>query len=464
MFGTSGVRGTLDELGPELALRLAKAFSELLEEGSVVAVGRDVRPHARVIESAVVSGLLSSGIDVEECGVVPTPALLYYVRREGLGGAVAITGSHTPPEIIGVLFFSGDTSELGPREQELVEEAFRRGEYRRVPWSRVGKLAEVERGELLEAYSSGVEELADVKKVSSLGARVVLDLGGGAQCGYLPEVAEALGCSAEVLGGVPDGTFSRRPPCPTPEVLGELSSRVREARADLGLAVDGDGDRALFSDESGRILWGDVAGALLAKYELLRKGGGAVVCPVNTSRLVEWVCEKYGGVVVYTRIGPPSIADGIKKSERVAFAFEETGKYIWPEGILYGDPALALAKVLEVVDAEGALSRAVAEFPEFYRIKTGVECPDELKEECLSLVEEECERAFPGAAIDTADGVKVVLASGDWLLLRPSGTEPVFRCYAESSSEALCRELAERGLEILERALSRIRERRSEAI
>jgi len=450
LFGTSGIRGKANVgITPEMAAKLGASFASLLDNEGAVAVGRDVRLPAELFQHALISGLLVGGVDVEDCGPAPTPALLWAVKKRELDGAVVVTGSHTPPEIIGFLFFMKDTAELSSEESLEFEKIFFDGPSL-MPWNEVGNYS---KAEVLELYHKSVLELVDLQRVSSSNFRVVVDPGNGVAALTLGKIIQAAGVETVVINDEVDGTFAHRDPYPRPEVLGELIRVVKETKADLGVATDADGDRAIFVDERGGVMWGDVSGSIFVEEALRRSEGGVVVAPINSSQLLKLVCDKYGGEVVYTRVGPPAIVSEIKRVGAV-FGLEESGKYIWPETILYGDPALATLRMLEIIsEKQKTLSQLVQEFPKFYAIKKAFHCPNELKQKVPIRALEEWRKREEKAEIKEIDGVKIVYPDGAWMLLRPSGTEPVFRVYVESQSSDRAKELAELASSLVRKTL-----------
>lgn len=455
LFGTSGVRGRIDKrLTPELAVKLSRAFAYFLGESGAVAIGRDVRLHSRILSEACIAGFLSCGVDVIDCGVLPTPALLQVTKEFALNGAVMITASHIPPQYAGVLFFLGDTAELG-REESVVLESLVREDLKCSSLVSLGEVTAIDAEDVLEIYLSSATRFVNIKRVRGFGSKVVLDLCNSAQSLFLPFVAMELGCEVFCINDFLSGYFPGRGADLHPKLLKSTTKLLTEIEADFALATDGDGDRCLFIDELGKVLWGDVAGCLFSREELLRKGGGVVVCPVNTSNLVLHVVEKSHGDVFFTRIGPPEIASSIKSTSGVIFAFEESGKYIWPENILYGDPALALGKLLEILCEYDSLSKAVEVFPKFHQVKYNVPCPSEIKDKVLDYLEVKV-LDFKCKEIVDVDGLKIIFDDDSWLFLRPSGTEPVFRVFSESLDAEYAEELALTGLNIVREVIRKL--------
>ena len=209
---------------------------------------------------------------------------------------------------------------------------------------------------------------------------------------------------------------------------------VGENEADLGVGTDSDGDRALFVTDKGEVLWGDVTGALFARDELRKRSGGRIITTVNTSSLIQLLCKEYGGEFTVTKVGPPAMAEGLRDHADAIFAVEESGKYIWPKILLYGDAALATGKLIHIMKSEQkSLEELRSELPKLHRVKDNVPCADELKSEALKHAQHIWEETKNTETL-TIDGLKVTYPDYSWFLLRTSGTEPVLRCYGEGWS------------------------------
>jgi phosphoglucosamine mutase len=451
LFGTSGIRGFINRnLTPDFAARMGLCFAHLLGREGEVAVGMDVRLHAAVVQRAVISGLNAGGVDVRDCGVVPTPAVLHYLKREKLDGAVLVTGSHAIPPVIGLLFFQADGGEINVRLEAKLESLYFGGTLLPNPWNRTGHTRP---GEAIGAYQESIFRVTDTGRLG--GRLVVVDPGNGAASGIVGPVLAELGCKVVAINDSADGRFPSRPPYPRREVLKALKHAVKEASADLGVATDGDGDRAIFVDERGDVVWGDVTGSLFASDRLQDRNGGSIVAPVNSSQLIRDVCRGRGKLVT-TRVGPPAIIDALRTTEDAVFGFEETGKYIWPETLLYGDVALSTSRMLELMDRRGeTLGGLAATLPRYYMVKRAFRCAESSKaaiqERILQLSRQKEVRVI------TLDGVKMVYPDRSWMLLRPSGTEPFFRCYVEAKTAKKAEELARSGVRLLREASSFVR-------
>jgi len=367
---------------------------------------------------------LAGGVDVLECGIVPTPAMLFSIKRLRYSGGVMVTGSHTPASTTGLLFFLTDSGEMDERGELRFEELFRAEQLKRVSWTEIGTSSTLD---VLETYYEELHrELGEVGDY-----RVVVDPGNGSTWRTLGTVLEDAGCQVVTINGQPDGNFTARSPYPQPSTLGQLAAAVQDSKADLGVGVDSDGDRALFA-KSGSVLWGDTTCAMFVKNELRNHHGGRIITTINTSNVIRLLCEEYGGSLIVTKVGPPAMAEALRVQKDALIATEESGKYIWPQILMYGDAALATGRLLQIMrKEEKSLEELEMELPRFHQFKSTIPCPDELKSRSIQFAVDMWKDA-KDAEVSTFDGVKVNYPNHSSFLLRASGTEPTLRCYSES--------------------------------
>lgn len=425
LFGTSGIRGRVDDfLTPEFAVRAGLSFAALLQNKGTVLVGRDVRTNSQLIQNALIAGLLAGGVDTFDCGIIPTPALLFAIKKLRYSGGVSVTGSHTPAPTTGLLFFLSDTGEMEEGDELRFEEVFRSDQLKRMPWNEVGSASTLD---ILETYFEEMRRQLD----NLSGFRVVVDPGNGSTWNTLGPVLQEAGCEVITINGHPDGTFPARSPYPQPSTLGQLASVVQEAKADLGVGVDSDGDRALFA-KPGNVLWGDVTCGVFVKNELKNHNGGHVITTINTSNIIRLLCQEYAGTLTVTKVGPPAMAQALRRQRNALIATEESGKYIWPQVLMYGDAALAAGRLMLIMKREQKnLGELESQLPKFHQFKSTIPCPEQLKSVALRFAADVWKDA-KGVELSTIDGVKVNYPDNSSFLLRASGTEPTLRCYAES--------------------------------
>jgi phosphomannomutase/phosphoglucomutase len=245
-----------------------------------------------------------------------------------------------------------------------------------------------------------------------------------------PLLLEELGCEMTGINMKLDGTFPGRLPEPRPENLSDLSSTVRAVGADLGVAFDSDADRAIFADENGEIAVGDKSFALVAKYFLEEHPGEKIVTSVSSSTMIKDIAAKHDGEIVWTKIGSVTVSQTMKKV-KAKLGGEEYG------GIFYGphqsvrDGAMATALILEIMAKTGKkLSKLFSELPRYFIYKGRIECPEHLKEKVL----DELKKEVKDLDVSTLDGVKIWFKDKSGILIRPSGTESVYRLYAEAKT------------------------------
>jgi len=446
LFGTNGIRGVVGrDMTADLAVGIGKAIGTFFGRGTV-ALARDTRLSGPMLARAAASGLMAVGCDVVDLGAVPTPAAQFHVKSHlGLRGAVVITASHNPREFNGIKAIDGLGMEMRREDEEAIESIYFEGRFAPAAWSDVGSIRSDDSA--VNRYLAGILSQVDVEAIRKRAFTVVVDPGNGAGCSATPYLLTALGCRVVTLNGQGDGAFPGRPPEPAEEHLGDLLRIVPEARADLGVAHDGDADRAIFVDENGAFLHGDKSFALLAGAALAKRGG-LVVTPVSTSSLLDDVVRQAGGKVHRTRVGAPIVARAMFEMG-AAFGGEENGGVLFPSHQFCRDGAMAVAKMLELLAQKGRpLSELVAGLPRYHLRKASVAVPLERRDSVLAAIE----RLVAGRKVETIDGVKIHEPDG-WVLVRPSGTEAIFRVYAEAKSAARAEALAKEGAGLVERAL-----------
>jgi phosphomannomutase/phosphoglucomutase len=424
LFGTNGIRGRVgDNITAELALRIG-ASAGTFWGGGAAAIGTDCRDSGRVLSMAAAAGLASTGMGVIDLGMVPTPALQYYVKSHGLAGGIVITASHNPPEFNGLKCVSSDGTEMSRGEEESIERIHFAGDFRRADWRCIGSVSAD--GGANTAYADGVVKTIAAKR--KLAIDIALDCGNGPSAFASPRALRALGCNVQTLNAQPDGSFPGRLSEPTEDHLGDQIALCKSGGFDLGIAHDGDADRAVFVDEKGGYVSGDAELALMAKIALGRAGGGKVVVPIDTSRAIQELVEREGGEIIYTKVGSPGIARRMM-AEKAVMGGEANGGIIFPE-FQYCRDGLYAAAVLarEISEGGASLSKLVAGLPRRVMRRWKTPCASEKFDAVLRILG----RDFPNAS--TLDGL-LVEGKGHWALFRPSGTEPIIRLTLEAADE-----------------------------
>ena len=430
MFGTNGVRGVVNEdMNTDLALQMGKAIGKFFN--GTVAIATDTRVSGDMIKAAVSAGLMATGCTVRDLGVVPTPAIQYHVKTDDdVVGGVMITASHNPPKFNGIKCIDGDGTEM-PREKEEQIEVLYASEIPCQAWNDIGSMETY--GNAGEDYIDAVLRHVDVAAIRRAGLTAVLDCANGAACHTTPLLLKKLGVRAVTLNADMQGEFPGHPSEPTAENLKDLLYLTKAINADIGIAHDGDADRAVFATNDGSFVPGDKSLALMAKSTVLANGGGLIVTPVSSSSMVEEVVNKAGGKLIYTAVGSPVVARRMM-AEGSKFGGEENGGLIFAEHQYCRDGAMTIAKMIESIVKFGPLLKQIQELPVYYTDKRKIECPNNRKSDLIEYMKG---KFSPGNKVDLTDGMKILFSDGGWVLLRPSGTEPIFRIYSESKNKDL---------------------------
>ena len=451
LFGTNGIRGLVNvEITPEFAINIGGAVGTFFRGGRIV-VGYDGRTSSPMLTHAVVAGLTSTGCTVFDVGIAPTPAIQYAVKYHKMDGGVTITASHNPAEYNGIKVTANDGVELS-REQEIqIENIFFNKKGRMAKWDKIGETHQLKG--IVNNYIEAVKQHVDVNAIQKKNFHVVVDAGNGVGSLATPYMLRDMGCRVTTINANIDGSFPSRPPEPRPEQLGELASTVKTVKADLGVAYDGDGDRSIFVDENGEIHWGDRTFALIEKHFLQNNPGETVVTPVSSSQVIKDVADEYGAKVVWTKVGSTIVSHEMKKL-KAKLGGEENGGVFYAPHQPVRDGAMTTALILDIMAKTGKrLSELLAELPLYHLEKDKLNCPDELKERVL----EGLIKQVKSLTVDTIDGAKIWFPDKSSILIRPSGTEPLYRLYAEGKTKKRAEQLIAEYKTKLQRIINTLR-------
>ncbi|MBC7080682.1 MAG: phosphoglucosamine mutase [Thermoplasmatales archaeon] len=425
LFGTNGIRGVAnEEITPEFAVKIAKAIGSYFEGD--IAIAMDTRISSEMIKNSVISGLVSVGCNVYDANIAPTPALQYYLKNSDFDAGVIITASHNPPQYNGIKVVDNRGEELQREVEEEIEKISHSEKFRKKPWNEIGSIYNLD---IIDFYIEGVLKNAEAEETK---LKVVIDCGNGAGCLAMPYIVASV-ADAITLNSEPRGLPVRNYE-PVKENVSDLIRAVKAVDADLGIAYDGDADRAIFIAENGEYIGGDYSLAIFAGYKLEKKKGKIVV-PVSTSRCVEEYVKMKGGSVFYTKVGARNVAKKMKEINAI-FGGEENGGMIFPEHQYCRDGGMASVFMIKLMAEKGEkLSDMVKNLPKYFIVKEKVECRE--KEKVIEKIKENV-----SGNVDFTDGIKII--GKDYsILIRPSGTEPIIRIYVESKSEEEAKRIAE---------------------
>ena len=431
-FGTNGIRGVFsDDFTLEFVHDMTLAIGTYFEKGPVL-IGYDGRDSSPIICKVVSAALNSMGIDCNVAGIVPTPCLEFAVKTLGYSGGIMITASHNPPQYNGIKPAANDGVEIS-RDDELIIEDI----YLQKNWikncTKFGTTGKEERA--IDVYVKGIISQVDSTLVESKQFKVILDLGNGAQAVSAPDFCKMLQCDTLLINQNIDGSFPGRGSEPTPQNLSELSESVIKNNADVGIAFDGDGDRSIFCDNKGNILTGDKSALVLIRHILKKNPNSLIVTCLNSGSNTEVLADQFNSKVIRTKVGSVEVSRKMVPTNAL-IGFEENGGFMYGKHNQVRDGCMTLALMLELLaTSEKSLYENITSLPPSFTTKDKVVCPSENVPKLISSLKNE----FPNS--DTTDGIKITIDPKNWVMIRPSGTEPIVRVYAESENSEKLNEL-----------------------
>jgi phosphomannomutase len=425
-IGAAGVRGVVgDALTPELIVDFACAFGTWCS-GGPVAIGRDTRRSSTAFRAAVASGLLSTGCRVIDLGVSPSPLVSFAIRELGASGGIAITGSHNDASWNALKFFGPDGALLNPAKSEELLDIYHGAAFELAAWDRL-KPVETASG-IDERYLEYLASALDVDPIRERSFRVAVDFTNGACGAIASRFLEALHCTLLPVNEEPTGEFAH-PPAPTAANMRQIATLARCFGADLGAALNVDGDRIGFVTGEGTALSEEYSLPLVAAPRLRRRPG-PVVTSYSSSGMVEALARSHGQRVIRGPVGESQVVD-LGLAEGAVLAGEGSGGVaVLPLGVAY-DGVLALGLVLEEMATSGrSLAEIAGGFPRLFMRKRELRCPPNL----VYRVIERFRHHHVEDAPDCADGVRLTRDEA-WLHVRASGTEPLLRIIAEAPTQ-----------------------------
>ena len=432
IFREYDIRGKApDELNEETVHELGLSFGTYYRNLGArrISLGRDCRLSSPDIHDALLRGLMTSGMNVVDVGMVPTPLLYFSLFHLELDGGIQITGSHNPPDYNGFKICLGKSAIYGEEIQKIRKigesGSFHRGEGR------------VEAAEVIGPYQDYVRENIRPGKVKR---KVVVDAGNGVAGLVAPEVYAQMGVAVERLFCDPDGRFPNHHPDPTiPENLQSLTEKVSEHSADLGIAFDGDGDRIGVVDQEGQIIWGDRLMIIFSRDLLEKNPGAKIIGEVKCSQVLYDDIAKHGGEPIMWKTGHSLIKSKMKE-EGAIFAGEMSGHIFFADRYFgYDDAVYAGARLLEILSRrEGNIKELLADVPAVASTpEIRLDCPEDRKFQVVATLTEAFKKEHQ---VMDVDGARVLFEKG-WGLIRASNTQPVLVLRFEAQDDRSLEEI-----------------------
>jgi len=471
MVSVSGIRGTIGAtLTPRIACDFGCAFGTMLGEKDksgampkgampksaraclpaepgharadlgmaprmTVVIGRDTRTSGAMIQSAVTAGLLATGLDVVDLGVVSTPGVGLMALKTQAGGAVMITASHNPPQYNGIKFLQPNGCCLPAASANKLKEIWQAGRFPLRSSLEVGQQSR--NGTTHGKHVDAVCGICDTTLISSKRFKVVLDSINGSGCVVTPMLLGRLGCEFAHLNAEPTGLFAHEPE-PIEKNLTGLGQAVLKHHAAVGFAQDPDADRLVVVDEKGRFIGEEYTLALATAF-VLRHRKGKVATNLATSRMIDDIAAAAGVEVVRAATGEANVVEAMFQSGAI-FGGEGNGGVIEPRVVPVRNSLVGIAYILQyLAETDKTLSQLVAEIRPYVLLKTKFPCPDG----AAPAVAGKTRAAFAarsGAKFDDRDGLRIDLPEG-WVSVRASNTEPIMRIMAEASDQQTAEQL-----------------------
>ena len=432
IFREYDIRGIVpEELNEESVHQLGLAIGTYYSRKGVkkISVGRDCRLSSPSLFEGLTKGLMETGLDIIDVGMVPTPLLYFSLHHLDVEGGIQITGSHNPPEFNGFKVCLGHASIYGPEIQEIRKIA--------EGGSFASGRGNTERADVVTPY---IEYVTGKIQTGEYKRKVVIDSGNGVAGPVAKPLYESLGFEVISLFGEPDGRFPNHHPDPTiPANLKSLIAKVKETDGDVGIGFDGDADRIGVVDKEGRIIWGDQLMIIFSRDLLKKYPGAKIIGEVKCSQVLYDDIEKHGGKAIMWKTGHSLIKNKMKE-EGALLAGEMSGHLFFAERYFgYDDAIYAGARLLEILSHTDKSVRDLLEgVPETVNTpEIRIDCPEDRKFQIVAELAEEFKKEYK--VIDV-DGARVLFGDG-WGLIRASNTQPVLVLRFEAHSEERLKEI-----------------------
>ncbi len=443
LFGTSGIRMKCpSELTPTLAMGVGAAAGG---KNAAFVVGYDGRPTGQMIKAAVAAGAASAGARVVDIGLCATPTLALHTQKVEGRGAM-ITASHNPPEYNGIKLLENGKEASKKIEGEVGEIVGGRKKAALAEWGEAGGV-ENEEALARESHAELILSKIDVAAIKKKNPTVVVDCGNAAALALMPELLERAGCSVVAINSDSPGNFARGLE-PTEENLHELSSEIISCGADLGIAHDGDADRAIIFDEKGKMLGLDAQLAIAVQeiLECTKAKKPIVVSTVESSLSLRETVEGAGAHLEITPVGSLFVAERMRKVGAI-FGGEPCGEYIFPDGVQMPDGLMAGLFFVKIFCKRGKLSELAGKVKTYPMIREKVPCENGKKGKAMASIA----KNWPFSKPKTEDGLRSDEKWG-WVMVRPSGTEPIIRITLEAKNGSEAKNRANEIRELVKKA------------
>jgi len=438
LFGRYGITGLAShEISPEFASKVGAALGAALGRRRTAITSRDHHKASRMINRALMAGLLSVGVDVQDFGIAPIPVVRYQIPALGLAAGTHVRRSPYDPELLDIKVMDHRGMDLAPDREKSVERLFFREDFQRAPMAEVGTLSFPYQG--TERYRDGLLRYIDREAIRHARFRLVLDYAFGPASSIFPSILGELGVDVISLNAYLDEARISKTAEEFRRSQEQLSNIVRTLGADLGVLLDTGAEKLFLVDDKGEILSGDLALGLVALLTMQTHPPGTIAVPVTASRVLEQLTAAHGFTLLHTRASPRALMEQATQKS-IVFVGEERGGYIFPSFQPAFDAMLATVKLLEMMARLEIRLHALARgVPAAHLIRDQVPCPHERKgtimRRLIELVDEQ--------SVELVEGVRIRHGE-DWVAAIPDPDRALFHVIAEAGTRARAQELAER--------------------
>lgn len=450
IFGRFGVTGLVNvDLTPEVAARLSTAFGATLPKGSVVTINRDPHRASRMIKRAMVSGLPSAGITVQDIESVPIPVARYYTAVSGTVGGVHVRLSPYDQRVVDIRFFDKDGQNLSKAKERSIENIFFREDFRRVYLEDLGRIEEVS-GIPEERYSEGFLRALDVDAIRAAHFNLVVDYANASTSHVLPKILDKLGCAVVALNERIDETKMSILTDAFQRGLDQLAAITATVKADLGVRLDVGGERLWLVDGRGQKFSGTTTAAAFMELALRTQLDGArprvVAVMANQPMLFDEIAARHSTQIRRTPVDAQALMSA-STDDAVILALSGAGEFIVPTFHRLIDGMFPVAKMLEYLALQKAsLADVAAELPPYHVAQKRVDCPWDKKGTVMRLMNEQ----YQDRIVDQVDGLKIRLDEREWVLILPESDQPAFSIFTEAQSPDAAAALADRYARMIE--------------
>ena len=439
LYRNQGVMGIANiELTPDFTCKLGASFGGYLKKGATVVASRDSGPIARMLKRAMMSGLLSVGVNVLDMHSIALPIARHSILRGQLNGGVHIRIAPNDPKLALIEFFDGRGINVSKNAERKIETIFFREDFRRVDAGEVGELEYSARG--IEEYAEDFYHHLKVNEVKTRPFKIVADFAFGRLGNVYPTMLGRMGLDLIALNAYPDVNKTPKTPEDRAALLPNLAQIVQTLRADMGVLFEADGERMTLVDENGRVVEGNELLTVTSVLQARTHKGARIAVPVTAPRQIEALVALHGGSVVRTKTDPRDLmslcASDAEPAAQVSFAGDDAGGFIFSDFQPSFDAMFGFAKLLELLTVTDMnLSELSAALPPSFVVKATVRCPWEVKGRVMRVLTKEADSILEGngQSAELIDGIKFYQGE-DWALVLPDASEPFFHIYAESGS------------------------------